>query len=65
MSETAFSDVLLVGFDFTKGRDKTTVLVGRKQPNDVVDVINIIQGPSAMELYEQLVPKEASKNGVR
>lgn len=65
MSETAFSDVLLVGFDFTKGRDKTTVLVGRKRPNDVVDVINIIQGATAMELYEQLVPKEASKNGVR
>lgn len=68
MNGQAFSDVLLVGFDFSKGVDKTTLLIGRKCPNETVDVINVVQGAYAAELYKKLTgkkPQEVKSDGVR
>ena len=38
------ADVLLVGYDFSHGKDSMVLLVGRKKPNDSVDVINAFKG---------------------
>lgn len=68
MNGRAFSDVLLVGFDFSNGVDKTTLLIGRKRPNETVDVINVVQGAYAAELYKKLTGKktqEVKSDGIR
>ena len=51
-------DALLVGFDNVNG-DITTLIVGRKRPNQSINIINALQGDEAKELYERLVtPKK-------
>ena len=68
MNGRAFSDVLLVGFDFSNGADKTTLLIGRKRPNETVDVINVVQGAYAAELYKKLTgkkPQEVKSDVIR
>lgn len=68
MNGRAFSDILLVGFDFSKGVNKTTLLIGRKRPNETVDVINVVQGAYAAELYKKLTekkPQEVKSDGIR
>lgn len=51
-------DALLVGFDKVNG-DITTLIVGRKSPNQSIDIINALQGDEAKELYERLItPKK-------
>ena len=50
-------DVILVSFDSTQG-DIPVLIVGRKRPNDSVDVISAFQGKEACELYERLVKTE-------
>ena len=34
------ADVLLVGYDFSHGKDSMVLLVGRKKPNDSVDAVS-------------------------
>ena len=48
-------DTILVSFDFTHGKDKSVLIVGRKTPGEVVDIINAFQGKEAEELYRKLV----------
>ena len=51
-------DALLVGFDNANG-DITTLIVGRKRPNQSIDIINALRGDEAKELYERLItPKK-------
>ena len=51
-------DTLLVGFDNANG-DITALIVGRKRPNQFIDIINALQGDEAKELYERLItPKK-------
>ena len=50
------ADVLLVGYDFSHGKDSMVLLVGRKKPNDSVDVINAFKGKEA--LYNRLTLKD-------
>ncbi|WP_317327645.1 hypothetical protein [Ruthenibacterium lactatiformans] len=52
------ADVLLVGYDFSHGKDSMVLLVGRKKPNDSVDVINAFKGKEAEELYNRLTLKD-------
>ena len=54
---SALSDTLLVGVDFSK-KDKGVLIVGRKRPNESVDIINAFQGEEAKELYEKLITKK-------
>lgn len=49
------SDTILVGVDFSNGGDKKILVVGRKQPNESVRIINAFQGKEALELYNKLV----------
>ena len=51
-------DALLVGFDNVNG-DITTLIVGRKRPNQSIDIINAFQEDEAKELYKRLItPKK-------
>ena len=47
------SDALIIGYDFTNGRDHTVLIVGRKNKG-VVDIVNAFQGEEAEELYKKL-----------
>ena len=56
------NESLLVGVDFTNDEDSSVLIVGRKRPNQSVDIINAFQGKEAEELYKKLVgKKEVSK----
>lgn len=65
MSDTG-TDTLLVGFDQSNGEDHTVLVVGRKQKNQAVDIINLFDGKEAEELYRKLttvVKKETTDDG--
>lgn len=38
------------------------LIVGRKKPNEVVEIINAFQGEEAIELYKKLVEKRTDIN---
>lgn len=52
------NESLLVGVDFTNGEDVGVLIVGRKRPNQSVDIINAFQGKEAEELYNKLICKK-------
>lgn len=54
--EMPLNDTLLVGFDFTHGKDKEVLIVGRKN-GDTIDIVNAFQGDNAKALYELLITK--------
>ncbi len=56
------NDAIIVSVDFTNGRDNDVMVVGRKRPNDSVEIINAIAGPEALELYNRLVTPATSKS---
>ena len=57
----AINDTILVSVDFTQG-DVGVLVVGRKRPNESVEIINALQGDEAWELYEKLItPIKISK----
>lgn len=50
-------DTLLAGFDHAHG-DIAVFIIGRKDPDGKVQIINQFQGKEAEELYERLVEKK-------
>lgn len=56
------SDTILVSIDF-HNQDTGVLIVGRKRPNQSVEIINAFQGEEALKLYEKLVTKKEKKNG--
>lgn len=48
------AESIIVSVDFTNGKDNSIMIVGRKLPNQAVEVINAIQGEEAEELYKRL-----------
>lgn len=54
---------VIVSWDFSNGKDRGILLVGKKKPRDVVEVINAFQGPEAEELYHKLITRKDGKNG--
>lgn len=57
------TDTILVSYDFTHGKDKSVLVVGRKRPKETVEIINAFQGEEAEELYEKLITKKEKKDG--
>ena len=49
---------LLIGVDFTKGKDVGVMIVGTKKPGKDVEVINAFQGQEAYDLYLKLTTKK-------
>lgn len=56
--KNSITDTILVGFDRSKNGDNTVLIVGRKRPNESVDIINAFEGDEALELYRRLVTKK-------
>ena len=56
------TDTLLVGVDFSDNGDIGVLIVGRKNPHELVDVINAFEGEEAKELYLRLVGEDHGKD---
>ena len=61
MKAMKINESLLIGVDFTNGEDVGVLIVGRKHPNQSVDIINAFQGKEAEELYNKLIGKKGMK----
>ncbi len=48
------TETILVGFD-SSNEDNSVLIVGRKRPNNSLDIINAFQGEEAEELYKKLI----------
>lgn len=48
---------LIIGFDFSNGRDKSILIVGT-QKDDKLSIVNAFQGPDAEALYEMLTERK-------
>ena len=53
--EKGIQDTILVSVDFSNGDDFSVMVVGRKRPNQTVEIINALQGKEAEDLYSKLV----------
>lgn len=51
------SDTLLTGFDHAHG-DIAVLIIGRKEADGKIQIVNQFQGKEAEELYERLVEKK-------
>ena len=51
----SITDTLLVSIDLALNQDNAVLLVGRKKPNQTVEIVNAFQGKEAVELYNRLV----------
>lgn len=58
MIKMKINESLLIGVDFTNGEEVGVLIVGRKRPNQSVDIINAFQGKEAKELYNKLIGKK-------
>lgn len=52
------NDTLIISTDFSNGKDVGVLIVGRKHPNQAVDIVNAFQGEEAEMLYKKLVTKK-------
>lgn len=57
VSKNQSTGSVIVSWDFSHGKDKSILLVG-KQENGRVDIVNAFQGAEAEELYEKLVTRK-------
>ena len=48
-------DTLLVSIDFGSNANESVLLVGRKHPNQAVDIVNAFKGKEAIDIYDKLV----------
>ena len=48
---------LIVGYDFTKGVDTSVLIVGQRNSDGLVDIINAFSGEEAEALYKKLTEK--------
>lgn len=51
------ADTLLISVDFSNGSDNGICIVGRKEPNKPVEIINAFQGDEARSVYEKLITR--------
>jgi hypothetical protein len=49
---------LLVGWDYSHGKDEMVLIVGQKRMNESVEIINAFHGKDAEELYEKLTTRK-------
>ena len=52
------TDTLLVGFDFTNGKDHGVLIVGRKNKGELVDIVNAFQDEEAKRIYDILTTRK-------
>lgn len=56
------AETILVSYEPSNGVDTCVLIVGRKTPGEVIDIINAFQGLEAEALYRKLITKKESKN---
>lgn len=61
MKNIPTSDTLLVGLDFTHGKDVGVLIVGRRLSNGTTDIVNAFQGEEALDIYKRLVTRKEKK----
>ena len=55
-------DTLLISFDSSNDRDHILLIIGRKRPNESIEIINAFQDEEAKDLYLRLITKKEDKN---
>ena len=55
--ENKTSDSLIIGYDFSHGKDNSILVVGRKGKGVAAEIINAFRGEEAEELYKKLITK--------
>lgn len=55
------ADSILVAYDNAAG-DNPVLIVGKKRPNQSVEIINAFQGDEAKELWDKLTVKKEKEN---
>lgn len=58
MSKT---DCILISYDDMNEKDETVLIVGRKTPGEVPEILNAFQGNEARELYQKLTTVKKSE----
>lgn len=53
---------LIVGYDFTKGVDASVLIVGQRNSEGMVDIINAFSGEEAEALYKKLTEKRKEES---
>lgn len=53
---------LIVGYDFTKGVDASVLIVGQRNSDGIVDIINAFSGEEAEALYKKLTEKRKEES---
>lgn len=52
--KTKMTDTLLVSISFSKNGDNPILIVGRKEPNEALKIVNAFYGNEAVDIYKQL-----------
>lgn len=52
---------LVIGYDFSNGKDKSVLIVGEKRMNQSMEIINAFQGEEAEWMYRKLINKTESE----
>ena len=57
------TDSILIGFD-RKGDsiDQAVLIVGKKRPNQSVEIVNAFEGVEAIKLYEKLITRKENNH---
>ena len=57
------TDSILIGFD-RKGDsvDQAVLIVGKKRPNQSVEIVNAFEGIEAIKLYEKLITRKENNH---
>lgn len=50
----SITDTLLVSIDLSASGNNAVLIVGRKKPNQSVEIVNAFDGEEAVELYKKL-----------
>lgn len=50
----SLTDTLLVSIDLSASENNAVLIVGRKKPNQSVEIVNAFDGEEAVELYKKL-----------
>lgn len=48
----------IVSWDFSNGKDKAILLVGKKKPGKAVEIVNAFQGEEAEKAYQMLMERK-------
>lgn len=57
------TDSILIGFDRKSDSiDQAVLIVGKKRPNQSVEIVNAFEGIEAIKLYEKLIARKENNH---